>query len=293
MRQEEPGGGEPSGREPESPGRNRRTDRRQEERTADTKSEKFQKAQEKADRAGEKLHTAREKLDKAQARQAAKKPPGLARKAVRGARAEAWFYVHNKIHQVEQENVGVEGAHKSELAAEGAARRLTRKTALPGTSGPPGGKVGTQRKERPGQSGFSEDGRRTPGACQQPPFPDTTEMETETEVCQRGQSGGKAERKDGKKSGFCHGQRSEAGRAVCGPAPGGRPAPSAVVCGVCRVRFGKLTLYHDWRRDQQRRVRHLLRLRGRRPVRGGRGLFRYGMGAFPDRCEYRERPPRL
>ena len=126
MRQEEPGGGEPSGREPESPGRNRRTDRRQEERTADTKSEKFQKAQEKADRAGEKLHTAREKLDKAQARQAAKKPPGLARKAVRGARAEAWFYVHNKIHQVEQENVGVEGAHKSELAAEGAARRLTR-----------------------------------------------------------------------------------------------------------------------------------------------------------------------
>ena len=126
MRKEEPGGGEPSDREPESPGGNRRTDRRQEERTSDTKSEKFQKAQEKADRAGEKLHTAREKLDKAQARQAAKKPPGLARKAVRGARAEAWFYVHNKIHQVEQENVGVEGAHKSELAAEGTARRLTR-----------------------------------------------------------------------------------------------------------------------------------------------------------------------
>ena len=114
MRQEEPDGG------------NRRTDRKQDEKTSDDKSRKFQKAQEKADRAGEKLHTAREKLDKAQARQAAKKPPGLARKAIRGARAEAWFYVHNKIHQVEQENVGVEGAHKSELAAEGATRRLTR-----------------------------------------------------------------------------------------------------------------------------------------------------------------------
>ena len=29
----------------------------------------------------------------------------------RGARTEAWFYVHNKIHEVEHENVGVEGAH--------------------------------------------------------------------------------------------------------------------------------------------------------------------------------------
>ncbi|WP_295971823.1 C40 family peptidase [uncultured Akkermansia sp.] len=127
MRQEdEPGGGEPSGREPEGSGSDNRTDRRQKEKNSDAESEKFRKAQEKADRAGKKLHTARDKLDKAQAKQAAKKPPGLARKAVRGARAEAWFYVHNKIHQVEQENVGVEGAHKSELVTEGAARRLTR-----------------------------------------------------------------------------------------------------------------------------------------------------------------------
>ena len=41
-------------------------------------------------------------------------------------RTEAWFYAHNKIHEVEQENAGVEGAHKSELAAEGGARVLTR-----------------------------------------------------------------------------------------------------------------------------------------------------------------------
>ena len=47
------------------------------------------------------------------------------RKAVRGARTEAWFYVHNKIHEVEHENVGVEGAHKSELVAEAGARKLT------------------------------------------------------------------------------------------------------------------------------------------------------------------------
>lgn len=130
MRQEDaPGGGEPSGREPEGSGsssRTGRTDQTGREKPGNEKKDKVHKAQEKADRAGKKLHTARDKLDKVQAKQAAKKPPGLAGKAVRGARAEAWFYVHNKIHQVEQENVGVEGAHKSELAAEGAARRLTR-----------------------------------------------------------------------------------------------------------------------------------------------------------------------
>ena len=41
-------------------------------------------------------------------------------------RTEAWFYAHNKIHEMEQENAGVEGAHKSELAAEGGARVMAR-----------------------------------------------------------------------------------------------------------------------------------------------------------------------
>ena len=93
---------------------------------AGSKKDKYQKAQAKAEHAGEKLGKAREKLDKTEAKRAAKKPPGLAKKAVRGARTEAWFYVHNKIHEVEHENVGVEGAHKSELAAEAGARKLTR-----------------------------------------------------------------------------------------------------------------------------------------------------------------------
>ena len=85
---------------------------------AGSKKDKYQKAQAKAEHAGGKLGKAREKLDKTEAKRAAKKPPGLAKKAVRGARTEAWFYVHNKIHEVEHENVGVEVAHKSELAAE-------------------------------------------------------------------------------------------------------------------------------------------------------------------------------
>ena len=93
---------------------------------AGSKKDKYQKAQAKAEHAGEKLGKAREKLDKTEAKRAAKKPPGLAKKAVRGVRTEAWFYVHNKIHEVEHENVGVEGAHKSELAAEAGTRKLTR-----------------------------------------------------------------------------------------------------------------------------------------------------------------------
>ena len=93
---------------------------------AGSKKDKYQKAQAKAERAGEKLGKAREKLDKVEAKRAAQKPPGLAKKAVRGARTEAWFYLHNKIHEVEHENVGVEGAHKSELTAEAGTRKLTR-----------------------------------------------------------------------------------------------------------------------------------------------------------------------
>ena len=86
---------------------------------AGSKKDKYQKAQAKAEHAGEKLGKAREKLDKTEAKRAAEEAAGACKKRQSGgARTEAWFYVHNKIHEVEHENVGVEGAHKSELAAE-------------------------------------------------------------------------------------------------------------------------------------------------------------------------------
>ncbi len=83
-----------------------------------------EKAQGRADKAGAKLDRAKEKL----AAQKPQKRPGLARKAVRSARAGAWIYAHNKIHQVEHENVGTEAAHKTELVAEAGARKLTNYT---------------------------------------------------------------------------------------------------------------------------------------------------------------------
>ena len=201
MRQEDaPGGREPSGRNRRAPERTagqtilNRTGR---EKPGSEKKDKVHKAQEKADRAGEKLHTARDKLDKARAKQAAKKPPGLARKAVRGARAEAWFYVHNKIHQVEQENVGVEGAHKSELVAEGAARRLTRYAKRRYREHPARRVAKWERKEMSARANldFQKMAAEHPELASSPLSRIQQKWKTETEVCQRSQSSGKAERK--------------------------------------------------------------------------------------------------
>ena len=47
---------------------------------AGSKKDKYQKAQAKAEHAGKKLGKAREKLDKTEAKRAAKKPPGLAKR---------------------------------------------------------------------------------------------------------------------------------------------------------------------------------------------------------------------
>ena len=69
------------------------------------------------------------KLDKAQDKLAAQKPykrPGPIKELGSAAKFRTWRYVHRKIHEVEHENVGVESAHKSELAGETAARRSAR-----------------------------------------------------------------------------------------------------------------------------------------------------------------------
>ena len=99
----------------------------QEERTTakekKSKQEKrFEKAQAKAKHAGEKLNASKEKL----AAQKPPKPDSLPKKAVKAAGAGVWAYGHQKIHEVEHENVGTEGAHKTELLAEAGLRKTTR-----------------------------------------------------------------------------------------------------------------------------------------------------------------------
>ena len=80
------------------------------------------KTERKVDKTGAKLDKAKEKL-------AAQKPinkPGLTKQLGNKAKFATWAYVHKKIHQVEHENVGIEAAHKTELAAEGAYRTSSR-----------------------------------------------------------------------------------------------------------------------------------------------------------------------
>ena len=67
--------------------------------------------------------------DKAEGKLAKQKPPrkkGLIRKAAGAAGWTAHGFVHGKIYENEHENVGIEGAHRSELAAEAVGRKLYR-----------------------------------------------------------------------------------------------------------------------------------------------------------------------
>ena len=85
----------------------------------DRGARRTEKAKEKAGKAGARLEKARGKL----AAQKPPKKPGAVRTLARDARAGAWIYAHNKIHEAEHENVGVEGAHKAELVGESGIRK--------------------------------------------------------------------------------------------------------------------------------------------------------------------------
>ena len=70
-----------------------------------------------------------EKLDKARSKLAKQKPPkrpGPVKRAGRAALGGVHGFVHGKIYEVEHENVGTEGAHRSELVGESVLRHGTR-----------------------------------------------------------------------------------------------------------------------------------------------------------------------
>ena len=85
-------------------------------------NKRYEKSGRKADRSGAKLDAACEKL----AAQKPPKKPGIGKSIGRAAKYQAWRYVHGKIHEVEHENVGIEAAHKTELAGEKVIRGTTR-----------------------------------------------------------------------------------------------------------------------------------------------------------------------
>ena len=74
------------------------------------------------EKCGEKLDRAKEKL----AKQKPPKKPGPVRRVGRVASGSAHSFVHGKIYENEHENVGIEGAHRSELVGESALRHGSR-----------------------------------------------------------------------------------------------------------------------------------------------------------------------
>lgn len=84
----------------------------------DKEAARLDKSKRRMEQRGGKLETAREKL----AAQKPPKRPGPVKRVGRAARRGVHGYVHGKLFQVEQENVGTEGAHRSELAGEAVAR---------------------------------------------------------------------------------------------------------------------------------------------------------------------------
>ena len=76
----------------------------------------------RAERTGAKLDAAKQK----QAKQRPSQKPGPVKAARQTIQAQAWRTVHGKIYQAEQENVGIEAAHRTELAGESALRGTSR-----------------------------------------------------------------------------------------------------------------------------------------------------------------------
>ena len=87
----------------------------------DKREKKKERAEAKAEHSAVRLEMAKEKLS----RQEPPRPPSLPKQAVMVAGAGVWAYGHRKIHEVEQENSAVEAAHKTEIAAETAARHFS------------------------------------------------------------------------------------------------------------------------------------------------------------------------
>ena len=92
--------------------------------TSPPESEPLRKARLRMEQRRGKADAAREKL----ANQKPYKPPGPVRRAAGLAGRGVHGYVHGKIFQVEHENVGVEGAHRTELMGEAVGRKTVRFT---------------------------------------------------------------------------------------------------------------------------------------------------------------------
>ena len=90
---------------------------------------RMESEQEKISKSKLRMETREDKLNRARKKLEGKKPPkprGPVRRVLGAAGWSAHGFVHGKIYEVEHENVGTEGAHRSELLGEAALRHGTR-----------------------------------------------------------------------------------------------------------------------------------------------------------------------
>ncbi|RKJ38491.1 NlpC/P60 family protein [Acutalibacter sp. 1XD8-33] len=90
---------------------------------------RMESEQEKISKSKLRMETREDKLNRARKKLEGKKPPkprGPVKRVLGAAGWSAHGFVHGKIYEVEHENVGTEGAHRSELLGEAALRQGTR-----------------------------------------------------------------------------------------------------------------------------------------------------------------------
>ena len=90
---------------------------------------RMESEQEKISKSKLRMETREDKLNRARKKLEGKKPPkprGPVRRVLGAAGWSAHGFVHGKVYEVEHENVGTEGAHRSELLGEAALRQGTR-----------------------------------------------------------------------------------------------------------------------------------------------------------------------
>ena len=90
---------------------------------------RMESEQEKISKSKLRMETREDKLNRARKKLEGKKPPkprGPVRRVLGAAGWNVHGFVHGKVYEVEHENVGTEGAHRSELLGEAALRQGTR-----------------------------------------------------------------------------------------------------------------------------------------------------------------------
>lgn len=108
---------------PEWPeGAERSLGRRGQKYRQESNQERLNRSKLRMEKRGGKLEAARDKL----ANQKPPKKPGPVKRVGRTAGRGVHGFVHGKLYEVEQENVGTEGAHRSELAGEVVAGKTAR-----------------------------------------------------------------------------------------------------------------------------------------------------------------------